>query len=79
VALGKYDIVVATGERWRGLRKARQGKPFWPSASRYKLDALFSFDRGVEDETRVRHHIELIDQSNGNLSKTPIFAAEFGD
>lgn len=30
VALGKYDIVYATGERWLGRRRARQGEPFWP-------------------------------------------------
>lgn len=37
VALGKYDIVYATGKRWLGRRRARQGEPFWPSVSYYRL------------------------------------------
>ena len=60
----KVALRVCDGERWRGPSKAREGTPFWPPALRYKLNALFSFDRAPVD-TRVCYigqEVELIDQ-----------------
>ncbi len=77
VALGDYDVVFATGDRWLGLRMARRHMPFWPYPSRYKLNTPLSFS--LSSDSYIGHDIELIDQKNGNLSKAPIGVAEFGD
>lgn len=81
VALGEYDIVYATGERWLGIGHAIQGEPFWPSADRYRLNSTFSFTSNSDAMrvTYVGHDIELVEQRNGNLSKVPIRGTEFGD
>ena len=67
VALGKYDIVYAIGERWLGRQKARRAEPcskkvgkivlpdepfFWPLDSHYRLEGSFSFDAS-EDERQI--------------------------
>ncbi len=92
VALGKYDIVFAIGERWLGRPKARRAEPcsqkvgkiagpdepfFWPSDSHYRFEGSFSFDASEDGVTG--HEIQLINQMNGNLRKEPISEAEFGD
>jgi len=77
VALGKFDIVYATGERWLGSRRARHAEPFWPSVSYFRLDRPFSFHE--REDGYVGHEIQLIEQLNGNLRETAISAAEFRD
>lgn len=80
VALGEYDIVYGTGERWLGYTKALEGHPYYPSATFYKLNSKFFFSATRVDETEIRYSgtdIELVDQLNGNLTKSVISAADF--
>lgn len=81
VPLGEYDIVYATGERWLGCADNCRKPIFWQRRPLYKLNSSFLFsanstDTGIE---YIGHDIELIDQKNGNLSKTAISEDEFGE
>lgn len=77
VGLGNYEIMYATGDRWLGLQQAENGNPFWGNVSRFKFDDVFSFTS--TNDGYSGNEVYLIEQRNGNLSKTPISATDFGD
>lgn len=52
-----------------GYRRVRQGEPFWPSASYYRVDRCFAFR--ASDDGYIGHEIEVIDQRNVTYEGCP--------
>lgn len=75
VALGQYDILVQTGERWIGRKRGR--RPFWPTVFSGKLNSSFSFYETADGF--MGNTITLIKKADGNLSEMPISDDQFGD